>query len=85
MPEIQEPEAFVQESPEAARTETDELTSNASLKNKGSVAKETATGKKQRPQVNLVARKAKLLRNLKVQQRVLKNVEILGFQTNKFI
>ncbi|WP_339824884.1 LysM peptidoglycan-binding domain-containing protein [Paenibacillus sp. FSL R7-0163] len=46
VPEIQEPEVFVQESPEAARTETDESTSNASLKNKGSVAKETATGKK---------------------------------------
>lgn len=46
MPEIQEPEAFVQESPETARTESDESTSNASLKNKGNVAKETATGKK---------------------------------------
>jgi morphogenetic protein associated with SpoVID len=46
VPEIQEPEAFVQESPETARTESDESTSNASLKNKGNVAKETATGKK---------------------------------------
>jgi morphogenetic protein associated with SpoVID len=43
VPEIQEPETFVQDAPEVARTVNEESTSDASLKSKGSAPKETAS------------------------------------------
>ncbi|MFD5022745.1 LysM peptidoglycan-binding domain-containing protein [Paenibacillus sp. NPDC058367] len=43
VPEIQDPETFVQDTPEVARTVNEESTSGASLKSKGTATKETAS------------------------------------------
>ncbi|MNZ31386.1 Gamma-D-glutamyl-L-diamino acid endopeptidase 1 [compost metagenome] len=43
VPEIQDPETFVQDTPEVARTVSEESTSGASLKSKGTATKETAS------------------------------------------
>ncbi|MEK4346265.1 LysM peptidoglycan-binding domain-containing protein [Paenibacillus sp. FSL P4-0184] len=43
VPEIQDPETFVQDTPEVVRTVSEESTSGASLKSKGTATKETAS------------------------------------------